>query len=289
MAGCASTVPSPTDTRTRLAVTTVSFRERYAVRLGNAWTPATDHFLNAPRFVKENLGLTSLEVWNLQFEEDTNDYCLRLREAADRAGVKLVNIQLDSGYDLSSADADARRSSIAFVQRWIDRAALLGASSVRANLDGTQAVGVFPLERVVDSFRQLTAYGRSKGVKILVENHVGHSVNIQNPVSVLKSVNDPWCRAIADWGNTPAPSLSDRIAQLALLSPWLDLVSAKVANFDADYKVTDYDIAALTEATERSGFSGLYSVELFNMANPPADTVRAARSVVGTIERAIRG
>ena len=68
-AGCVSGSPGGSaDARSRIGVTTVSFRDRYSMRLGSRTTPGTDSYLNAPQFVRDNLGLRNLEVWNIQFE-----------------------------------------------------------------------------------------------------------------------------------------------------------------------------------------------------------------------------
>lgn len=288
-AGCALAPPRlSADPRARIGVTTVSLRERYAMRLGNRTTPGADSYLNAPRYVRDTIGLTNLEVWNVQFEDESDEYCLRLRESAETAGVTITNIQLDGAYDLSSADQGQRLAGIAFVQRWIDRARLVGATSIRANLGPTQVEGAFPRDRVVDSFRQLTVYARSQGIKLLAENHTGHSLDIDNVVAVLRGVNDPSCRAIADWGNSQAETSGERIAQLLKLAPWLEIVSAKAASFDAEYNVVDYDIGELTRATESWGFTGLYSVELFTLATPPPDAIRACQSVAAYIRANLR-
>lgn len=288
--GCAVALPHwNADPRSRIGLTTVSLRERYSMRLGNRTTPGTDSYLNAPQYVRDTMGLTNLEVWNIQFEEDSDAYCQRLRSAAERAGVTLTNVQLDGAYDLSSADEAQRLVGINFVQGWIDRARLIGAASIRANLGPMRAEGEFPRARVADSFRRLTAYARRQGVKLLVENHTGHSLDIDNVVAILTDVNDPFCRAIADWGNSQAATIEDRIAQLSKLAPWLEIVSAKAASFDSDYQVVDYDIGELTRATEAQGFRGLYSIELFTSAAPPADVIMACRSVASTIEANFSG
>lgn len=288
-AGCTlSPLRLDVDLSARIGVTTVSLRERYSMRLGNRTTPGTDSYLNAPQYVRDTIGLTNLEVWSIQFEDESDDYCLRLRAAAQTAGVAITNVQLDGDYDLSSADEGQRMAGIAFVQRWIDRTRLIGATSIRANLGPMQVEGAFPRDRVVDSFKRLTTYARSQGVKILAENHTGHSLDIDNVVAVVSDVNDPSCRAIADWGNSQAESFDERIDQLSKLSPWLEIVSAKAASFDPEYAVLDYDIGALTRATESWGFAGLYSVELFTAATPPSDAIRACRSVAASIEANLR-
>lgn len=269
--------------RARLGATTVSFRGRYAVKYPGAPQATGESLLTAPKFIRDNLGLTNFEVWNLQFEAEAPEYCQRLRAEAETAGGRIINVQLDGGHDFTSADADQRARSLAFVKGWMDRARVLGAPSVRANFGGLQPKPRFPLEQVADAFRQLAAYGRSVGVKVLVENHIGDSVAIDNVVAVLKAVNDPWCRAVADWGNSPARDLEDRLAQMARLSPWLQLVSAKAQHFDAQGRHIEYDLGALTRATEASGYRGVYSIELFAGPEAPADPVGEARNVAAAI------
>lgn len=273
----------PPAARARLGVTTVSFRDRYRPRLGGVATAGGESLLTAPQFIRDRLGLTHFEVWSLQFEDEGDEYCDRLRAAAAAAGGRIVNVQLDGRYDLSSADEAEWARSLEFVKSWMDRARRLGAPSVRANFSGLQAAGPFPAERVIEAFRRLAAYGRAIGVRILAENHIGHSLPIDNVVTVLEAVNDPWCRAIADWGNSPAKDLDERVAQLRRLGPWLDLVSAKAMRFDAQGRHLDYDLGALTRATEAAGFRGLYSVELFSLNSPPADPVAAALGVATEI------
>jgi sugar phosphate isomerase/epimerase len=269
--------------RARLGVTTVCFRGRYAVNFPGAPKSSGESLLGAPRFIRDTLGLTNFELWSLQFEADTPDYCDRLRAAAGEAGGRIINIQLDGPYDFSSPDAEQRARSLTYVKGWMDRARRLGSPSLRANFSGLQPQGPFPLQQVADAFRQLAAYGRSIGVKVLVENHIGHSVSVDNVVAVLKAVDDPWCRAIADWGNSPARDFPDRLAQMGRLAPWLELVSAKGLHFDGEGRHLDYDVGALTRATEASGFRGIYSIELFAGPEPPADPIAQANAMEAAI------
>lgn len=267
----------------RLGVTTVSLRDRFPLRMPGQAASGGASLLDAPRLIRDELGLRNVELWNLQFEADTPEYCQRLRSAAQAAGASISNIQLDGAYDLSSTDDDQRAKSLHYVMGWMDRARLLGAPSVRANLDGFQAKGAFNPERTAQAFRQLAEYGRNIGVKILVENHVGHSVKVENVVAVLRAVNDPWCRAIADWGNSAATNDADRQRDIAALFPWLELVSAKALHFDAAGRHIEYDLGGLTRVTEASGFHGIYSIELFTMKDPPSDPIAAVRDVAREI------
>jgi sugar phosphate isomerase/epimerase len=119
-------------------------------------------------------------------------------------------------------------------------------------------------------------------VKILIENHIGYSADIDKVVQIVKAVNDPNCRVISDWGNTPSTSPADRVAGLSKLFPYLELVSAKELDFDDQNRHVSYDVVPLIQATEASGFRGIYSIEFYS-DRPPRDVVAAAKDMMQTI------
>ncbi|HWI86666.1 MAG TPA: TIM barrel protein, partial [Sphingomonas sp.] len=126
-------------------------------------------------------------------------------------------------------------------------------------------------------------------VKVLVENHTGYTTTPAAVAEIVRKVDHPFCRSLADWGNSAGDTTSERIADLALLFPTLALVSAKGIAFDTAYRHVGYDIAPLVKASEAAGFRGIYSVELYPARGsmPPPDALLAARSLVATIAQAI--
>ncbi|HEY2011874.1 MAG TPA: sugar phosphate isomerase/epimerase family protein [Bryobacteraceae bacterium] len=275
--------PIPPAVLKRIGITTVCLRERFpATRTkGMAAPPGGDmKLLAAPKFIADQLGLHNVEVWNFQFDETSMDYCRRLKDAASQVGSKIINIQLDGPYDLSNPDAAKRAESLKFVKEWMDRAAAVGAPTMRANTGGEAPGAVWDVNRIADSFHQLAEYGKKINVKILVENHIGFSKDIDKAVAVTKTVNDPNCRMICDWGNTPAHTDAERVAALSKIFPYLELVSAKELDFDAQNHHTSYDIVPIIKATEKSGFHGIYSIEFYTEKSPPPDPVVAARNMI---------
>jgi sugar phosphate isomerase/epimerase len=268
----------------RIGITTVCFRERFpATRSKGAAAPAGGDLtlLTAPKFIADELGLRNVEIWNAQFAEMSLDYCKQVRAAAAAAGSRIINVQVDGRENLSDPDATRRAASLAAIKEWMDRSAAVGAPTMRANTGGGPPEA-WDVNRTADSFRQLAEYGRKIGVKILVENHIGYSADIDKVVQIVKAVNDPYCRVISDWGNTPSTSPADRVAGLGKLLPYLELVSAKELDFDDQNKHVSYDIAPLIKATEASGFRGIYSIEFYS-DRPPRDVVAAAKDMMHTI------
>lgn len=264
----------------RIGITTVCFRDRFAATRGKNEGPVPAGqeltLLTAPKFIADTLGLHNVEVWSAQFADQSLDYCKQVRAAAAAVGSRIINIQVDGRENLSDPDAKKRADSIAQIKQWMDRAAAVGAPTLRANTGGGPPEA-WDINRTADSFKQLAAYGKTIGVKILVENHIGYSADIDKVVAIAKAVNDPFCRVISDWGNTPTSSPAAQVEGLSKLFPFLELVSAKELDFDGNRHI-NYDVVPLIKATEASGYKGIYSIEFYG--KPPADTVAAAKDMI---------
>lgn len=281
LAGASAAASAARSEASRLGFSTVSIRDRLPFRLPGAppSKPGALSMLDAPRFAAETVGLRHLEVWNLQFEDVSDDYCRRLRQAASSAGVTIPNLQVDGRMDLGSADGEERARSVDEAKAWIDRAALIGSGAMRVNFSGMAPKAPFAVGPAAESLRTLAVYGQSKQVMILTENHIGHSIPVENVVAVLKAVDHPNFRTIFDWGNVPEATTERVIEKLQLLKPWLHLVSAKGVAFDPQYRMTSYDVAAITRATEEAGFRGLYSIELFGAMPAGFDPLAAIEAM----------
>jgi sugar phosphate isomerase/epimerase len=277
----------------RIGITTVCYRESFPASLklyGVKGPGGSMSLLTAPKFIADNLGLHNVEVWNAQFAETSLDYCRKVKAAAEAAGSRIINIQVDLGADdnLSDPDAAKRAATLTLAKGWVDRAQAIGAPSLRVNTGGGPDAA-WDANRTAAMFKQLSAYAKTKGVVVLIENHIGYSADIDKVVQVLKAVNDPNCRAICDWGNTPAKgSLNDKIAALSKLFPYLYLLSAKELDFDAQNHHSSYDIAPIIKATEASGFKGIYSIEFYTENRPPHDVTAAAKDMIKTLAANIK-
>lgn len=274
----------------RIGITTVCFRDRFTATRGKneGAVPAGQELtlLTAPKFIADTLGLHNVEIWSAQFADQSLDYCKQVRAAAAAVGSRIINIQVDGRENLSDPDDAKRAASIAQIKQWMDRAAAVGAPTLRANTGGGPPEA-WDVNRTSDSFKQLAAYGKTINVKILVENHIGYSADIDKVVAIAKTVNDPFCRVISDWGNSPMTSPAAQVAGLSKLFPYLELVSAKELDFDEQNRHVNYDVVPLIKATEASGYRGIYSIEFYG--KPPKDTVAAAKDMITALAANIQG
>ena len=279
----------PASVLRRIGITTVCFRDRFPSTRDKKAEPLPAGqeltLLTAPKFIADALGLHNVEIWSAQFAETSIDYCQKIKAAAAAVGSRIINIQVDGSENLSDPDNSKRAASISSIKQWMDRAAAVGAPTLRANTGGGSAEA-WDVNRTADSFRQLAEYGKKIGVKILIENHTGYSADIDKVVAIAKTVNDPNCRVISDWGNTPSGSPEARVAGLSKLFPFLELVSAKELDFDEQNRHINYDVVPLIKATEASGYRGLYSIEFYG--RPPKDTVAAAKDMMQALAANIK-
>jgi sugar phosphate isomerase/epimerase len=280
----------PASVLRRIGITTVCFRDRFTSTRGKTAEPLPAGqeltLLTAPKFIADALGLHNVEIWSAQFAETSIDYCQKIKAAAAAVGSRIINIQVDGPDNLSEPDASKRAASVSMIKQWMDRAAAVGAPTLRANTGGGSPEA-WDVNRTADSFRQLAEYGKKIGVKILIENHIGYSADIDKVVAIAKTVNDPNCRVISDWGNTPSSSPEARVAGLSKLFPYLELVSAKELDFDEQNRHINYDVVPLIKATEASGYRGIYSIEFYG--RPPKDTVAAAKDMIQALAANIKG
>lgn len=283
------TAKIPAGVLRRIGITTVCFRDQFVSTRDKKAGPVPAGqeltLLTAPKFLADTLGLHNVEVWSMQFDELTAAYCQKVKAAAEAVGSRITNIQVDGRDNLSDPDPAKRAASIVMIKEWMDRSAAVGAPTLRANTGGG-APEAWDLNRTVDSFKQLAEYGKTINVKILVENHIGYSADIDKVVAIAKAVNDPFCRVISDWGNTPSESPAARVAGLSKLFPYIELVSAKELDFDDQNKHVNYDVVPLIKATEASGYRGIYSIEFYG--RPPKDTVAAAKDMIQALAANIK-
>ena len=123
----------------RIGITTVCFRERFpATRSKGAAAPAEGDLtlLTAPKMIADQLGLRNVEVWSAHFADTSVDYCRQVKGAAEAAGCRIIDVQVDGPDNLSDPDDTKRAASVTMLKQWMDRAAAVGSPRMRANTGG---------------------------------------------------------------------------------------------------------------------------------------------------------
>jgi sugar phosphate isomerase/epimerase len=238
-----------------------------------------------PRFTKETFGLDAVELNSPFFDSRDSRYLQTLRGAADRAGVKLLNIAVDESGDLASEIESIRLDGINNYARWIPVARELGCSAIRANSGGrTVTDREVAISNCVESFHRLIDEGEKHGVAVLMENHGGISAEADTVVRMMRELGKTHAPeafgTLPDFGNWPEGA--DPYVSLAKIMPWAKAVHAKVRDIDEQLVHPAFDLARCYAITRETSYDGHLGIE-FEGAGEPVEGVRRAVRKLGAL------
>ncbi len=218
--------------------------------------------LDFPKLVKDEFGLSVIELNSPFFESTADDYLAELTSRIDEAGARVVNIAVDLTYDLSATCCDQRRTdAVEAYAEWFDVALKVGSPCIRA-FSGGPHEGDFDeevMQACIKSFGELAGLGKSKGVKIIVENHGGVIArDPDNLVRLMQSDDTGFLGMCPDYGNFPADVRYDGIEKVM---PWAVVVHAKMHEFDEMGEEAHMDIGRCLDITRAAGYDGDLLIE----------------------------
>ena len=250
--------------RSRIGVSTWSFHNSFPATRDDRATPgATLDMLDFPEMIADRYQVHELEFVAPHFAATTALYIQEVKGRLQKAHSRLVNIPVDIdelalGAGLSDPDPKLRDRIIEACSKWIDIAQELGAGSVRCDPGKINSADLGP---TVASYRKLSAYGASKGVAVVVENHGG--VGSEHPeelVKVFDEVGGKWFGALPDFGNFPDRKTRER--GLQALFPYARFVCHAKARADREYgdDMREY-VKTCVDISKAAGYRGVYSIE----------------------------
>ena len=203
------------------------------------------------------LPLDAVELTSYYFAETTPAYLKRLRDHA--AGKKLAISGVPVRSDFCLADPAKLRGEIAHVQAWTDRAADLGAATVRVfagdlpkgdTLEATQA-------RVVAALEECCAHAEKRGVLLALENHGGITATPAQLLALVKPVKSKALGVNVDTGNFKT---ADPYADVAAIAPYGVVVQVKTEVFPHG-KAEDADLAKVVGILRAANYHGAVVLE----------------------------
>lgn len=249
----------------RIAISSWSFHNYFqATRDENVKPPGeTLVLLDFPEMIADRYKVHSLEFVAPHFASMEPSYLQELRSRLVKAHSRLVNIPVDieelwTGGGLSDSDSKVRAKAITAVKKWTDIGRRLGVRSVRCDPGKMNPEDLTP---TVKSYKELSAYGRSRGLYVIIENHGG--VGSEHPeqlVKLFKEVGGTFIGALPDFGNFPDEATRER--GLPLLFPYARTVChAKGLEFDSSGNETKFDFKKCVEISKQAKYKGVYSIE----------------------------
>ena len=202
-----------------------------------------DH-LDFAKTAKQDYGIDAVEYVNQMFKDKAKDqaYLGEMKRRCDDLGVKSLLIMCDGEGNLGDADKDKRAKAVENHHKWADAAKFLGCHSIRVN---AASAGTYEeqVKLAADGLSRLTEYCAKLGLNCIVENHGGLSSNGAWLAEVMKTVNNPRCGTLPDFGNFRIKEGEeyDRYKGVNELMPFAKGVSAKSHDFDEKGNETKTD------------------------------------------------
>jgi sugar phosphate isomerase/epimerase len=216
--------------------------------------------LDFPEMIADRYHVHNVEIVSPHFESAGPSYIREFKSRLERAHSRLVNvpIDIDELWDqpaLSATDPKAREKAVSMYSKWIGIAHELGASSVRCDPGKINPADPSP---TIESYRALVSLGRSKDIRVIVENHGG--IVSAHPEELAKILKASGAGALPDFGNFPNEEA--RQLGLRLLFPLAPTVAHAKLNPDR------FDFGRCMQIAREAGYKGLFSVESGSRGDP---------------------
>jgi sugar phosphate isomerase/epimerase len=160
-------------------------------------------------------------------------YLQRLRRRALLAGVTVSGTAIGNTFTYPAGPE--RDREIAYTKRWIDRAADMGAPTIRIFAGNLQKGTTEAQARqwTIDAIRECCDYAGRKGVILALENHGGIVTTAEQLVSIVREIDSEWFGVTWDSGNFRS---ADPYAELAMIAPYAVTaqIKTKIAGKPAD-------------------------------------------------------
>src|SRR5439155_1322043 len=183
-----ATRPPTSDKRSRIGISTWSFHNLFPKTRDQDATATGKNLvlMDFPEMIADRYKVHNLEFVAPHFASTEPTYLQELKGKLLRAQSHLVNIPVDieeiwNAGGLSDPEPRIRETAINASMKWIDIAKQLSARSVRCDPGKMNPDDLTP---TIDSYQKLAAYGRSRGIYVIIENHGG--VGSEHPEELVE-------------------------------------------------------------------------------------------------------
>ena len=202
------------------------------------------------------LDVDGLDLTVYWFPNTSDEFLLPLRRLAYKNGVEIYSISIRS--DMCRPTDDLRDREVAWLERWVEVAARLGAGHIRV-FGGDVPKGSTEdqaAEWVINILKRAADYSGRKGVILGLENHGGITSKAERVVQIVKEVNSPWVGINLDTGNFE----SDTYRQIEACVPYAVNVQFKTEISESGKKLPS-DWNRILTMLANGGYKGYLALE----------------------------
>jgi sugar phosphate isomerase/epimerase len=226
------------------------------------------------------LPLDAVELTSYYFAETSDAYLAKLKTHATRLGLDISGVPVRN--DFCTRDAGKRKADVEHVKAWTDRAAKLGAKTVRI-FAGTVEKGddrAAAIKRVVESIEECGEHAAKCGVYLALENHGGPTATPDGILEIVRAVKSDHFGINVDTGNFET---ADPYADLAKIAPY-GVVSQVKSEVAPNKKKQEADLKRVIDILKAASFRGYVVLEYEAAADPKTAVpkyVKELRALIG--------
>lgn len=202
--------------------------------------------------------LDAVELTSYYFADTSEAYLKKLKDRCRQHGLAISGVPV--GNNFCRRDPAQLKEEIARVCAWIERAAFLGAETVRifaGSLERGDSLEAAQ-KRVVEAIEQCCAHAEKHGVKVALENHGGITATPQLLLALVRPVRSKAFGVNVDTGNFHT---ADPYADIAAIVPYGIVAQVKTEMIRPDNKREEADLARIIQILKQNNFQGYVALE----------------------------
>jgi sugar phosphate isomerase/epimerase len=222
-----------------------------------------------------DLPLDAVELTSYYFAETSDAYLDKLKAHAAKKKLAISGVPVGNNFCLK--DDTKRKAEVQKVKDWTERAAKLGAKTVRifaGSLEKGETLDVAQ-KRVVESMEECCALAEKLGIYLALENHGGITDTPEHLLDLVKPVKSPALGVNVDTGNFQTP---DPYADIAKIIPY-GVVSQIKTEVHPNKKREDADLARIIKMFKDGNFHGYIALEYEAAEDPKVAVPRAIKEL----------
>ena len=198
-------------------------------------------------------------------EIPSDDYIFHLKRKAHQLGLEISGTGIRN--EFAEPDKTKRIAEIAFVKKWIEVAAKLGAPVIRI-FTGKTLPANYTWEQVetwiVEDIKTCVEYGKQHGVIVAVQNHNDFIRTADQMIDVIKKINNDWFGLILDTGSFVTEEPYSEIKKTANYA--VNWQVKEKLNYNGN--IVDMDLEKLFAIVKASSYRGYLPIETLSPGDP---------------------
>lgn len=231
-----------------------------------------------------DLRLDGTELTCYYFPKDpTPEYFAQLKRRAFLQGLDISGTAVSNHFTVPPGKE--RDEQIAYVKKWVDYAAQMGAGSIRVYSGRVPKGGTLDEAQkwCVECFEETCNYAGQKGIFLALENHGGISVSADLLLALVEKVKSPWFGLLLDTGNFRS---KEPYKDMERVAPYVVTVQSKTELQAEGGKREPMDYDRVVSILRAAKYSGYIALEYEAKEDPKTGVPKAIEQLRAAIARA---